>query len=391
MMLNLSELFGRACKPVFLFCMSLFLSLHISAFESRPAADHVSDENEQVFGPVTGDDIKRGGRLFRGLVPVGQDVASCASCHNINPIDTFNWNPSAHEIALLYRNRSPEDLHAVVMEPVSAKMTEVHDAYEISGEEMFMIKAWMDDFAERGMDERPVITNLLLFLLLLVIFIAAVADLVIFKKISFKLLHLAVILGAGLFMLKTVAHEAIALGRSQYYEPDQPVKFSHKVHARDNKTDCLYCHSVAEYSHPAGIPSVSQCMNCHVIVREGTHSGRFEINKLVEAYENEMPVRWIKVHNLPDHAFFSHAQHVGAAGLDCSECHGEVEEMDRVMQVSDLSMGWCLDCHRSTEVDILNNEFYSVYMQLRDDIRSGRLDYATARETGGTDCMKCHY
>ncbi len=388
---NQPDLFRRAYRPAFLFCISLFLCLHISAFESGPAADHDSDEAEHVFGPVTGDDIKRGERLFRGLVPVGPDAASCASCHNVNPIDTFNWNPSAYEIARLYRDRSAGDLHAVVMEPVSPKMMEVHDAYEISPEDMFLIKSWMDDFAERGMDERPVITNLILFLVLLVVFIAAVADLVIFKKISFKLLHLAVILGTGLFMLKTIAHEAIALGRSQYYEPDQPIKFSHRVHAHDNKTDCLYCHSIAEYSHPAGIPSVSQCMNCHVIVRDGTHSGRFEINKLVEAYQNEMPIRWIRVYNLPDHAFFSHAQHVGAAGLDCSECHGEVEEMDRVMQVYDLSMGWCLDCHRSREVDVLNNEFYSVYMQLRDDLRAGRLDYATARETGGTNCMKCHY
>ncbi len=391
MMRNQSEVIKKAYRPTFLFCVAVFLILLISASDIQSVPVQGSNEDVQNYGPATGDDIKRGERLFRGLISAGPDALSCASCHNVNPIDTFNWNPSAYEISLLYRSKSPEDLGAVVMEPSSMRMIEVHNAYQLSGEELFMIKSWMDDFAGRGMAERPVITNVLLFILLLIIFLAAVADLVIFKKISFKLIHLAVILGAGLFMLKTVSHEAIALGRSKYYEPDQPIKFSHRVHAHDNKTDCLYCHSVAEYAHPAGIPSVSQCMNCHLIVREGTYSGRFEINKLVDAWENEMPVRWIKIHNLPDHAFFSHAQHVGAAGLDCFECHGEVEMMDRVMQVNDLSMGWCLDCHRKTEVDILNNEFYSVYMKLRDDVRAGRIDFATARETGGTDCMKCHY
>ncbi len=390
-MQNQSELLRTAQKAILLSCALLFLSIDVSAYENMSALYQETEDAGQVPGPPTPDDIKRGERLFRGLISPGPDAASCASCHNTALTDTFNWNPSAHEIALNYRDRSQDDLYQVVMEPVSAKMTEVHDSYRLSEEEIFQIKAWMDDFAEQGMETRPVITSLLLFILLFVIFLGAIADLVIFKKIPYKLIHLAVILVAGLFMVKNIAHEAIALGRSQYYEPDQPIKFSHRVHALDNQTDCLYCHSIAEYSHSAGIPSTSQCMNCHVIVREGAYSGRFEINKLVEAYENGIPVRWIRVHNLPDHAFFSHAQHTGSAGLDCSECHGEVETMDRVKQVSDLSMGWCLDCHRSAEVDVLNNEFYSLYMQLREDVTSGRIDYATARDTGGTDCMKCHY
>ncbi|MFO7923299.1 MAG: cytochrome c3 family protein [Bacteroidales bacterium] len=381
----------RLCRPLFLFFFLLVLYPFFSSSVNVSAGKPLQDEAGKASDTVTGDDIKRGGRLFQGLLPPGPGASSCASCHNVNPVDSFNWNPSAYEIARLYKDKTAEELEAVVMEPATAKMTEVHVDYELSGEDFVVIKAWMDDFSKRGMEERPVINRLLLFLLMLVIFLAAIADLAIFRKIPLKLVHLAVILGTGLFMVKTIAHEAVALGRSQYYEPDQPVKFSHRVHADENQTDCLYCHSLAEYSHQAGIPSTSQCMNCHIIVREGSNSGRFEINKLVRAYESELPVRWIRVHNLPDHVFFSHAQHVGAAGLDCSECHGEVETMDRLMQVSDLSMGWCLDCHRSTEVDILNNEFYSVYMQLREDVRTGRIDLVTARETGGTECMKCHY
>lgn len=358
-----------------------------------PVNLHAMDQEESVQADrqIIGDDIKRGERLFNGLLPLGRDAASCASCHNTGPIDSFSWNPSAREVAVIYRDKSVEELASVVMDPSSIKMMEVHAGYELSDEELFRIKVFMDDLAVREISRRPVITNMLVFIIMLLGFLAALADLIIFRKLSFKLVHLVVILGTGLFMVRTVAHEAVALGRSQYYEPDQPIKFSHMVHSGDNRTDCLYCHSIAEYSHQAGIPSVSQCMNCHIIVREGTYSGRFEINKLVHAWENEMPVRWIKVHKLPDHAFFSHAQHVGAAGLECSECHGEVEQMHRLMQVNDLSMGWCLDCHRTTGVDILNNEFYSVYMQLREDVRAGKLDVATARETGGTYCMKCHY
>jgi hypothetical protein len=104
-----------------------------------------------------------------------------------------------------------------------------------------------------------------------------------------------------------------------------------------------------------------------------------------------MPIQWIRVHNLPHHVAFPHDQHVGVVGVDCTECHGEVEKMDKVMQVNDLSMGWCLDCHRTREMDIMSNDFYSVYMKLREDVLANRTDMVTARMTGGTECMKCHY
>lgn len=388
-MQNQGNVFLRAFKTLVVAGMFIVFSLSLLSFDESSMQESL--DGERSSGVVSSREVDLGERLFKGLIPAGPDAASCVSCHNVHDIDTFNWNPSAYEIALLYEQRDADDLKNVVLEPSTEKMTEVHQGYELTDQQFLYIKAWMDEVAEEGIKSRPVITNLLLFILLLFVFIAALSDLVIFRKVPYRIVHLVVILGAGLFMLKTIAHEAVALGRSQYYEPDQPIKFSHKVHAHDNQTDCLYCHSVAEYSHQAGIPAVSQCMNCHIIVREGTYSGRFEINKLVNAYENEMPVEWIKVHDLPDHVFFSHSQHIGSAGLDCAECHGDVEQMDRLMQAEDLSMGWCLDCHRSTGVDILNNEFYSLYEKLREDVREGRIDIATARETGGTDCMKCHY
>ena len=370
---------------------SLFTGYSFSYQDAlEPAVDNLHAAGS-ADPEVTGRDIQRGERLFQGLLPAGPGMPSCASCHNIRRTDDFSWNPTAYEIALQYRERTAEELASVIMDPTTAKMIEVHEGYQLSDEQILFIKAYLDILAEDGVRERPVITSLLLFLMVVLLLMTALADLLFLKKIPYKLVHLAVILGAGFFITTTIVHEAVSIGRSQYYAPDQPIRFSHQVHVDDNQTDCLFCHSIAGYSHPAGIPSVSQCMNCHIIVREGTHSGRFEISKLVEAYENEMPVRWIRVHNLPNHVFFSHEQHVSVAGLDCAECHGEVEQMHRVMQVNDMSMGWCLDCHRTREIDFMGNEFYSGYTQLQEDVRLGKIDIVTAREIGGTNCMKCHY
>lgn len=355
----------------------------------------VSAQDEEVMNEeieISKEDLKIGERLFYGLLPLGKDAKSCASCHNVARIDTLNWNPAAYEIARVYKEKTMDNFTSVVMDPVTNKLIESHEGYELNEQQLFQLKAFLDKLAKEGPpEEKPVITNLLLFIGLIVLILLALTDLIITRVLKYKFVHLILILAAGLFIVKTVAHEAIAIGRSLGYEPSQPIKFSHYTHANENKTDCLYCHSISEYSSSAGIPSANVCMNCHVIVREGTNSGRWEINKLVEAYENDLPIRWIRVHNLPDNVFFSHAQHVTVGKLDCSECHGEVESMTKIRQVHDLSMGWCLDCHRTTEVDILNNEFYSAYKKLHDDLKAGKIDFVTASHLGGEQCMKCHY
>ena len=342
--------------------------------------------------PINANHLLRGERLFYGLVYFGEKSVSCAACHNTRLTDTLNWNPDALEVSLLYLDKSTEDLGAVLLNPRGKKITEAHAGIDLSGDDLIMLKAYMDNFAKTGMKKsKPVFNNLILFVLFISLILLSLVDLILLKKLKAKWVHLIIILFSLYWVSDTLVREAIAIGRSQYYAPDQPIKFSHQVHSDGNQTECIYCHTTAEYAHSAGIPSVNHCMNCHIIVREGTNSGRFEINKIVEAYENKQPVRWIMVHSLPDHAFFSHAQHVGVAGLDCAECHGEVKEMHKMMQVNDLSMGWCLDCHRTNEVDIFNNEFYSDFIQLREDVKSGKIETVTARETGGTDCMKCHY
>ncbi|RLD94583.1 MAG: hypothetical protein DRJ29_05415 [Bacteroidetes bacterium] len=155
--------------------------------------------------------------------------------------------------------------------------------------------------------------------------------------------------------------------------------------------DCQYCHTTVAHSKHAGIPDVNICWNCHSIVREGSHSGKHQINKVVDAWESGIPIQWIKVYNLQDHVFFSHAQHVTVGKVECLTCHGNIEEMDRVRQLGDLSMGWCINCHRDTEIQFFDNEFYTQYKELHKLMESGEIDRVTAELTGGTECSKCHY
>ena len=112
---------------------------------------------------------------------------------------------------------------------------------------------------------------------------------------------------------------------------------------------------------------------------------------MVEAYEEGRSIKWVRIHQLPDHVFFAHAQHVGAGKLDCTQCHGEVKEMHILKQENDLSMGWCLECHRNTKVDFVDNEYYQTFEQLHKELSEGLRDSITASDIGPTECAKCHY
>jgi hypothetical protein len=188
-----------------------------------------------------------------------------------------------------------------------------------------------------------------------------------------------------------IATDAMRLGRQENYAPDQPVKFSHKVHVGENGIDCKYCHTTVEQGKSAGIPATNLCMNCHIIIREGTNSGKFEIAKIVDAVEKGEPIEWIRIHNLPEHVYFNHSVHVSSGKIDCAQCHGAVEEMDIMKQHSDLSMGWCVNCHRDTKVQFAENPYYDTYIKLHEDLRTGKIDSITAEQIGANDCMKCHY
>ena len=189
------------------------------------------------------------------------------------------------------------------------------------------------------------------------------------------------------------------VGVYQNYAPEQPIKFSHKLHAGDNQVDCNYCHSSARHSKHSGIPSASVCMNCHTYINEGP-SGTEEIQKIydavgfdpekgqyIEGYE-EKPIKWVRIHNLPDLAYFNHSQHVVAGGLECQDCHGPVEEMEVLAQHSELTMGWCINCHRETEVQTADNDYYE---EMHRKFKENHPDQKFTEEIGGLECGKCHY
>ncbi|MDO6674279.1 c-type cytochrome [Tenacibaculum sp. 1B UA] len=203
------------------------------------------------------------------------------------------------------------------------------------------------------------------------------------------------------------------IGVDEGYQPIQPIAFSHKIHAGDNKIDCQYCHSSAKHSKTSGIPSVSVCMNCHKNISEVADDTKVvmddhtlvkadldkEIAKIYEAAGwdadkleytgNTKPVKWVRVHNLPDFAYFNHSQHVTVGGVACQKCHGPVEEMEEVYQYSPLTMGWCIDCHKATKVDLKGNEYYAkIHKELAEKYG---VEQVTIAQLGGKECGKCHY
>ena len=215
-----------------------------------------------------------------------------------------------------------------------------------------------------------------------------------------------ILIGLSLFyfVLTTIGSawdQLLAVGVQQGYQPEQPIAFSHKIHAGENAVDCNYCHSGARHSKSAGVPSANVCMNCHTYINEGrSDEGTQEISKIyaaigfdpesrtyIEGYEQQ-PIEWIRIHNLPDLAYFNHSQHVSVAGVECQECHGPIQEMEVVEQYSPLTMGWCINCHRETKVDTTNNYYHDLNENW---IEKYHGDVITAEKIGGLECGKCHY
>jgi hypothetical protein len=335
-----------------------------------------------------------GERLFHGLAATASgSTVNCASCHNTMVIDTLNWNPSALDIAIRTSGLDSLSFADLLLNPVTARSSEVHEGLQLTGEEMLFIRSYLDDLIHTGLQKtKPVITGIVIFFALILLFLVTLTDLIFIKYLKKNYIHMAVLLVTSVWITNILIEEGRNLGRSQDYAPLQPVKFSHKVHAGDFQIDCMHCHTTAEFGKSAGIPSANMCMNCHVLIRDGAFSGRFEINKIHMALDSATLIEWIRVHRLPDHVFFSHAQHVGVAKLDCRECHGPVEEMHVLKQFADLSMGWCLDCHRTSNVNFLANDYYGMtFREYHDKIVSGNIESVTVAQLGGTDCMKCHY
>ena len=369
----------------------LFLSFFLS-FGIPLIANSSEEEIEEAIENHSNEDIKRGERFFKGLLPTNREFESCVSCHNIYKSDTLNWNPSAMDIAIKFAGKDFTEFQSAVMQPNGIKMEASHKNFKIEDEDLKKVKLYLDDLALTGPPSAgPTLNQIMLFILLGLLITFALLDLIFFHKIKFRAVSVLILIVSLGFQVKMVATAAIDLGRTQDYAPDQPIKFSHKVHAGDTQIDCKYCHHTAEFGKSAGIPATELCMNCHVLVREGTNSGKFEIAKVIDAYETKKPIEWTRIHNLPDHVFFSHAQHVGVGKVDCKQCHGAVEEMDIMRQHSDLSMGWCINCHRDTKVNFKDNAYYDNYMKLHDQLKGGGIDTIRAVDIGANDCMRCHY
>jgi mono/diheme cytochrome c family protein len=179
-----------------------------------------------------------------------------------------------------------------------------------------------------------------------------------------------------------------SIGVQQGYAPKQPIAYSHKVHAGDYAIDCNYCHTGVTKSKNANIPSPNICLNCHSSIVEGTTTGTVEIDKIFAAVENNEPIEWVRVHNLPDLAYFSHAQHVAVGKVECQTCHGPIEEMEVVRQYENLTMGWCINCHRDTELNTKGNAYYDKLVLLHEQESDQPF---TVEDNGGLECAKCHY
>lgn len=285
---------------------------------------------------------------------------------------------------------------------------------------------------------------------------------VLFSPLVIKLIIFSLVLFGGY----TTVNNAIGLGRQTGYEPTQPINFSHKIHAGDNGIDCQYCHDGARRSKHSVIPASNTCINCHANIQKGSLAGTKEIIKIYAAsgfnpmsnsylpvamsdsarkevyrawlkktwaddyksdeeatekmFEEQLasiegsynaPIEWVRIHNLPDHVYFNHAQHVTVGKIKCQTCHGKVEEMEVVKQHSPLSMGWCINCHRQTEVQFragLNesdktpyaggentaNPYYTdykYYEKYHNELKAGDRKGVTVEEIGGLECQKCHY
>lgn len=256
----------------------------------------------------------------------------------------------------------------------------------------------------------------------------------------------------------TTVNNAISLGRTQNYAPEQPIKFSHATHAGLNKIDCNYCHDGARRSKQSVIPATNTCMNCHKAIKVGSQYKTAELTKIfvsagfdpstdkyIDNYDNlseqevaaiykkwigdkyreekgnekttsdevahveeqwqsiaaslkteykpkvQGPIQWKRLHNLPDHVYFNHSQHVAVGKVECQKCHGPVEKMEVLKQYAPLSMGWCINCHRETEVKFKDNDFYKSYERYHEEMKKGKREKVTVEDIGGLECQKCHY
>lgn len=401
------------------FLFLLFFSLNLKSQEVAEATKQVTDSLTAPATPAVPamkGDIKAGKALFN---------SNCAACHKLNK---KLIGPALGKIA---DRRDMDWLKAWIRDNNALRASGDADAIaiyeEYNGSPMTAFPQFSDEDIENiiaytsaepakkktvavASDEQlEEVSGDSNFPTYFVIFFIVIAVFWIYFKSNNTFLKIV----ATIIVLLNIAYFGFAklmtLGIDQGYQPIQPIAFSHKIHAGDNKIDCQYCHSSAKHSKTSGIPSVNVCMNCHKGISEVAdetatreYSKAFfdgEIQKLYKAagWDSEklvytgkqQPIKWIQIHNLPDFVFFSHAQHVTVGGLKCQQCHGPVETMEEVYQFSPLTMGWCIDCHKQTNVKMEGNGYYkNIHDQLA---KKYGVEKVTVAQMGGKECGKCHY
>ncbi|WP_242927057.1 c-type cytochrome [Pontibacter vulgaris] len=206
-----------------------------------------------------------------------------------------------------------------------------------------------------------------------------------FSKIyKSKAVRTLVVLIFVVVLLDLTIDKVMGIGIQQGYQPKQPIAFSHKLHAGDHQINCNYCHTTVYKGKSASIPSANICMNCHSQIKKESP----EIQKIYRAIERNKPIEWVRIHNLPDLAYFNHSQHTQVGGVECQTCHGPIQEMEVVSQYAPLTMGWCIDCHRETPLNTEGNAYYDNLVKLHEQSSKGAF---TVASNGGAECSKCHY
>ena len=381
--------------------------------------------------------------------------SNCAACHSIGQGKLIG--PDAKEWLNSDRFTSTDDpiatLIKYVQNPAAFGVLQM-PAQALTADEIKTVLTYVNDYVpeektasveEISIEDEGVSSDLILFIFIGVLFVLVLiltsvknslkeslsqpTESVSESVINFVMINRnKFVLGFALFIttLSFAYDLMMGIGVVEEYQPDQPIKFSHVIHAGENGVDCNYCHSSAKKSAHSGVPSANVCMNCHAVVKGNDDEAKKEIGKIWDAFGLDVktddfdwskineydlkPIEWIRVHNLPDHAYFNHAQHVTVAGLECQQCHGNMQEktvgqvatsleLNKIeYNISDdiefdhptLTMGWCIDCHRQKEVNMEENDYYT---EMHEKLKHthGEEEGFTVDMIGGLECGKCHY
>ena len=437
---------------VWLICLLLFSGEAAFAQEEEAPipATHESNQSADSEADIDASGVNQDVPAVEGAIPESEEAitqgrqlfnGNCKVCHSLTEVVVGPALAAVHE-------RRPVDwLHAFIRN--SQKVIQSGDTYAVnlyneynktqmppfnfSDEEINSILAYIksetnkpiqDTDPAQGLTEKPtgtdvgvgefssdfltVIVVVLLVVLLLVLLVLILVVSVLIKYLNKRtdldeadkevvkgqlqlkdIVKSRAFIGVIIFLFtaivaKTLIEGLFLIGIQQGYQPEQPIAFSHKIHAGAYQINCNYCHTGVYKAQSATIPSVNICMNCHNTIK--TESP--EIKKLYAAVETGQPIEWVRVHNLPDLAYFNHSQHTNVGGLECQTCHGEIQEMEVVYQHAELTMGWCINCHRETEIKAEGNDYYDRLVQLHN---ANTNEPFRVKDIGGLECSKCHY